>query len=32
LVLVAQNTAYAAIYITLVLLAAAAIFSNRNLK
>lgn len=32
LILVAQNTAYAAIYITLVLLAAAAIFSNRNLK
>lgn len=30
--LVAQNTAYALIYIGLVLLAASAIFSNRNLK
>ncbi len=30
--LVAQNTAYAALYITVALLAASAVFSNRNLK
>jgi|SRR5215469_4483288 len=32
LTLVWQNTAYAALYVTLILLAAAAVFSNRNLK
>jgi ABC-type transport system involved in multi-copper enzyme maturation permease subunit len=31
-ILVAQNTAYAAVYVALALLAASAIFSNRNLK
>jgi membrane-anchored protein YejM (alkaline phosphatase superfamily) len=30
--LVWQNTAYAALYVTLVLIAASAIFSGRNLK
>ncbi len=32
LILVAQNTAYAALYIALVLMVAAAVFSNRDLK